>query len=317
MGWTININEIDETVIDAFSNSDRPIEIGDTGIDVQMLEQLLEDIDPKFYNGPADDEFGKGVRKAVLRFQQARLLEETGAVDVETRRTLVEAWRDSWRPGMVFALKIGAVSIHTFGPNHPALGDLPETALGRVEGGRISNFGGPHDAGDRIYGQAYLAGAKTPRAFIQKHKALVRMGVVMTEAKALAVEARDRRGAPLGDPFFNRGLDEWPLTTDWRGRERRAGPSSLLNPDGCYCAIRWRRGQRGRSWRDENSPRIIVYNPETCKAAITLGTDYGPHPDTGKYVDVASKVERHLGLKTGGFAYVAYGLDGAAPALIG
>jgi hypothetical protein len=60
-----------------------------------------------------------------------------------------------------------------------------------------------------------------------------------------------------------------------------------------------------------------VYNQETQKAAIALNTDYGPHPDTGKYVDVSPAIERHLGVGTGDYVRVAWGLDRDKPRLIG
>lgn len=343
MGWTIDIHNMPEEAITVFRNSDRTVEIGDSGVDVQILEQMLEEIEPKFYNGPPDDIFGKGVRKAVMRFQQARLLQETGAADPETRRTLVDAWCDCWKPGMVFKLPVGDTFVHTFGATHPILGSLPETVLGNVEGGRISNFGGPLDPGDRIYGQAYLRDASSPGDFLRRHGNLVGMGVAMTEAKMHTVtrfkcdEGHTWDGFPKDDickkwikkerrrcnlPGRAQGpvlksLDEWPIVEDWRGKWKRADGSWCLDPDGCYCAIRRRPGQLGSAWRDANCPRVIVYNPETRKAAITLNTDYGPHPDTRKYVDVAPKVERHLGVKTGARVFVAWGLDKAPPMLVG
>lgn len=300
MTWKTGIYNIN---IDDFRNGTLSIQQGDRGPGVEILEQLLEAIDPSFYLGPPDDIFGKGVLKGVLRFQQARLLEETGIVDSTTRRALVDAWQVDWRPGQPFKIKIGNSDISTYGVHHPVVGELPEAVLGQVEGGRMSTFGGPRDKGDRIYGQAYLSGAPSPRAFIKKHTKLVGMGVILSKSEASKID------------YFQGNLEHWPLTTDWRGRKKHAGPSALLNPNGHYCALRWRRGQRKATYNDK-SPRILVWNPKNGKATVNLATDYGPHPSTHRYIDVSPGTARDLDLRTDDYCCVAYAVDSAMPGLV-
>lgn len=341
---TINIKQLDadtrNNLLVAFQNAGESIKIGDAGEDVQVIEQLLEEIDPNFYNGPPDDQFGKGVRKAVLRFQESRLLKEDGVVGPKTRHELVLAWRSGWHPGQVFMLSLDGRSIPTFGPNHPTLGKLPGTVLGRVEGGKVSNFGGPLDPGDRIYGQAYLNDAKSPEDFLRRHPYLESLGIAMTKDKMWTVTRFECARGHTWDGFpedtvckrrLNSGvrcnlpaisakpvlesLDKWPTVQDWRGRWKSAGESWCLDPDGCYCAIRRYPAQRHR--RNEKCPVVLIWNPKTGKMAAAMNTDYGPATSTEKLIDVSPGIERHLGMRTGGYVRVAWGLDNDTPRLIG
>ena len=334
--WKLKLDELSgiaqADALLAFKTSAVLYAIGSEGADVEIIEQILEKIAPDYYNGPPDDDFGKGVRKAVLRFQQARLLEEDGVVGPETRRHLVDAYLSHWHPGDTFPLQINDHTIYTFGPNHITLGELPGTVLGRVEGGKISNFGGPLDPGDRIYGQAYLTGAQSPSAFLGRHKDLESLGLVMSEERMLSVTRFTCAAGHTWDGFPEdlvcrcgrwavskkqvlESLDKWPTVKDWRGKRKKAGPSWCLEPDGCYCAIRRRPGQRHR--RDAKCPRIIIWNPKNVKGAVALNTDYGPATSTGRLIDVSPAIEEHLGVKTDEYVRVAWGLDTDKPRLIG
>jgi len=275
--------------IEEFWNDPHVIRLGANGWKVEILEGLLEQIDPDLYTGRRDDDFGKLVRAAVRKFQQYRLLDETGIVDPFTKAVMFDACENGWHPGMPF--QHPTLGVPVLGPYHPELGWLPDVALGKIEAGDVSWFGGPNDQVDRVYGQAYISGAKSPRALLEKHGALVRLGLLRPD---------------VGE------LDKWPVTTNHKGTRMRAGTSWALNPESWYIAMRWKK--RGKGYINERNPRLLVWSEDTGQACTVLRTDWGPAKDENDELemDLSPGALKHLGLITHEMARVCWALDDAA-----
>ena len=62
---------------------------GSSGSSVSAVQRRLKELG--FYSGSSDGEFGEGTRAAVIRFQRANGLEETGIVDASTYLRLNDA----------------------------------------------------------------------------------------------------------------------------------------------------------------------------------------------------------------------------------
>ena len=148
--------------------------------------------------------------------------------------------------------------------------------------GKTSWFGGPNDKGDRVYGQAYIRGASSPAALYRRHPRLVEWGILRDDIA---------------------GVEEYPMVTDWRGNKRRAGTSWCLDEDGMYCAI------RGMSYGkyDEENPWVFVYAPKTGRAVKVMRADYGPHPRTGRIIDLSKGALKVLGIDTDDEVIFAWG----------
>lgn len=269
-----------ETVAE-WGRQTEPLSLGSKGPDVAVLEYLLRAVGG-LYSGAMDDEYGKLCRKGVMEFQQYRLLPETGVADAETRALLATCY-GVWSLGELYVHPLYKVMV--YGPWRQTLGYLPDVVLGVSESGKISSFGGPHDSGDRIYNQAYITSESTPRKLLQRHQQLVDMGVLMSEEQMLAVTD--------GGKKVLESLDEWPKVTDWRGNLKTAGVSWALNPDGFYCAMRWKK--RG-GMVDAGNPKLLVWTDD--KAVVVLRTDWGPAVSTHRVIDLSPGALRALGLKT-------------------
>lgn len=283
------MREINPTMVHSFVLGEDELQHGDTGSEVTLLQLLFEGFHGDMYVGRVDDVFGKATEAAVLKFQQYRLLDETGVVDLETRLELGTAFFDGWTPGIPFQPRRWSEPNFVVGPWHSHLGWLPGVALGRLEQGKMSTFGGPKDKGDRIYGQAYVDGDETPLAVYQRHPTLVHMGLLREEIK---------------------DIEEYPTVTDWKGRLKRADTSWCLNPDSFYCAMRWR-STGGKFYRNDGNPRVVVWNESNRKAVVCLRTDWGPHVRTGRLIDLSPGAEAALEIQTDDVVRVTWAHDGA------
>lgn len=73
----------------ADSQAKRVLQQGSSGSSVSAVQRRLKELG--FYSGSSDGEFGEGTRAAVIRFQRANGLEETGVVDASTYLRLNDA----------------------------------------------------------------------------------------------------------------------------------------------------------------------------------------------------------------------------------
>lgn len=71
------------------SQAKRVVQMGSSGSSVSAVQRRLKELG--FYSGSSDGEFGEGTRAAVIRFQMANGLEETGVVDASTYLRLNDA----------------------------------------------------------------------------------------------------------------------------------------------------------------------------------------------------------------------------------
>ena len=160
----------------------------------------------------------------------------------------------------------------------------------------MSTFGGPQDRGDRVYGQAYVSGADSPESLIERRSALVDMGIIMTAEQAVAVRYERSSGShEEGDLFYNNDLSVWPMTTGPSGAGR-ADTSAMLNPASYFIAMRFKGGM---GLYNEKNPKILLWCKDTNKAVVVLRTDYGPHQDTGRDVDMSDGAADALLLEPG------------------
>ena len=261
--------ELTHENVSTWANSGAVLEMGSEGVEVTIFEKLCNRFDDDYYPGKIDDKFGKGCHAAAQSFQQGRLLTESGVVDEETKATMLNAFEAGWHPGQTFVPPWRGVTRCVIGPWLPKLGILPGLRLGRDERGKMSTFGGPHDSGDRIYGQAYWSGWD------------------LTLSSVLL-------GQPLED--LAAGLDDFVVTVagtaepaDWAitkgcGKVTRAGESSMLNPDGYFIAMMF---DRSGGLYNERNPKFLLWSKKTGKAVVAMRTDKGPHPDTGRWVDMS------------------------------
>lgn len=265
------------------------LRLGDKTPGVSVFEMLANSFDPTLYAGRIDEDFGKGCQAAAAKFQQYRLMLEDGVVGPMTKAVMGEAWVKGWKVGSPFAPEPPLPGAMVYGPWHPSLGWLPGTELYQEEGGKVSSFGGPDDSGDRIYGQAYIPGASSPIALAEKHPTLMAMGILRKEIA---------------------GIEEYPMTTDWKGRHKRADTSWCLNPDSFYCAMRWGKSG-GSAWSGASNPRVLVWNERTGKAVVVLRTDWGPHIRTGRVIDLSPGAMSALELRTDDRVRLTWAENGA------
>lgn len=322
----------------AWAKDPTVLRLGNDNADVGVLQLGMRRISPELYptDLKIDNDFGKGTRRGVMRLQQYRLLGEDGAVGEETKGAVVRCLEERWHPDDLFH----HLGVNVYGPHHPFMKWLPGVSLGKLEKGKISHFGGPYDPGDRIYGQAYISGADSPRKLLEKHPELVAMGILMTEEQMLKIKQavcstcghlwypRPREledpdftcpksflsPSPMGHgaPVVNRvieSMDKWPRVIDWKRRLKRAGTSWALNEDSFYIAMRFRRGPKVYS--DHANPRLLVWSEDTGKGVVVMRSDYGPATWTGKLLDLSPGAVKVLDLRTGKRARVCYAADDA------
>jgi len=270
------------------------LSIGYEGPEVTIFERLCAEIDPVLYRGVLDDDFGKGCRSAAFDFQQYRLLEESGKVDQRTKADMVRAWECGCKMGDLFVPLRFATGQQVYGPRHPVAGFLPGVVRGKPESGRMSTFGGPHDSGDRIYGQAYWSDASSPQDLISRQPELVEMGVIMTAEQALSVRYGEDDWKP-GELFFEGDLSRWPMTKGC-GKVRRAGASSMLNPASYFIAMMF---DSAAGLYNEHNPKLLVWSEKTKRGCIGIRTDKGPDPDTNRICDLSDGIADALYLEVG------------------
>lgn len=71
----------------------------------------------------------------------------------------------------------------------------------------------------------------------------------------------------------------------------------LRNTDSLYCAFRFENPGAKDYWR---SKWVRVFNPISQVTIICSLVDYGPHPDTGRGIDLSDLAAQLLGVSTNG-----------------
>lgn len=257
---TNSIGHIDMTWR-AWAGDPEPIDRHATGEAVRTLQSILTWM--QIDCGGVDGVYGGNTASGVDTFERARVLVRDGIVDLDTKAAMLKAAESGWKLGKTFSY-LGA---EIFGGVHPVYGGMPDYK------GRCSWFGGPDDAGDRIYGQALIPTdpEKSVQALYSQHPDLVQMGL------------------------FREGLvDPLPQVTDWNGNTAQAGISWCLNPDSYYLAMRWGGGSHRPN---PASARVLLLYHD--KAVIVAPTDWGPAVSTGKAFDLSPGAMKALGTKTG------------------
>ncbi len=84
------------TPIHPFAVTDTFIELGDVGAEVRTIQRQLRQLN--YYHGPIDGFYGPGTERAVLRFQRANRLTQTGIVGPTTRTYLFNAQSPEAQP---------------------------------------------------------------------------------------------------------------------------------------------------------------------------------------------------------------------------
>ena len=262
---------------DFLNDAEETFAHGDDGEGVEILQRLL--LEFGFDPHGIDGSFGRLTEKALADYQWARMLPAIGSASPTTKTDMSAALGTGWYPGQPFTpwpiYLDGERDVHVIGGYHAVFGRIP------AREGKMSTFGGPDDAGDRIYGQALVA-ANNAAELYDRHPALVEMGV-----------------------FTEGHSDPLPMTTDWKGRVRRAGISYMLNPESFYVAMRWRKPRPSAL-----TSRVVVLTDEG-KAVCCTATDWGPAQSTGRVIDISPGAEEALGITTDSMVRIAWGIDGA------
>jgi len=213
----------------------------------------------------ADGLFGEKTEKAVIRLQDRYGVDTDGLVGPET-------WRMICSVNQLPAEFLGDTFFHRIGLYHPYCG--PVHLWENHNSGKCSSFGGPDDAGDRMYGQAFLYDVTAPNEINQYMPKLVDKG------------------------FFRRevlDLDEFPIVTDYEGREHKAGLSWALDPSAPYCAVLLDQEWIGHLRGDRCPSMMVSYNG---KSIVCRLTDRGPATRTGRMIDLSPGAMEYLGVKT-------------------
>jgi hypothetical protein len=77
-----------------------------------------------------------------------------------------------------------------------------------------------------------------------------------------------------------------------------------LNPHVHYLAMRWDYDQHSKT--ELLGLKAFVRNPRTGFGVVCMPADYGPHPDTGRLVDVSQSVMQDLGLESDDMVEVTF-----------
>jgi N-acetylmuramoyl-L-alanine amidase len=86
--------------------------------------------------------------------------------------------------------------------------------------------------------------------------------------------------------------------------EGTSGLARRLNPCVHYLAMRW--DYNAHSKFELLTLKAYVRNPRTGFGVICMPADYGPHPDTGRLVDVSQSVMQDLGLESDDMVEVTF-----------
>ena len=240
--------------------------IGSEGAGVALIQQYLNQLAlqrPDIFRGlEVDGKFGPLTRLAVQAFQQTQDIDCDGIVGRLTWFNLVK----------ISAYDDPTFQAKTFGRFHYKLGEIPNTIC------KQSTFGGPDDKWDRCEGQALLpARCRAPKDIKDKFPHLVKLGLFRPEVLT---------------------LDEFPMTTDHKGRARRAGLSWALNPESWFAAmpvdtIRF----HNTGYLNDAVPNIMVMTMDGTRAVILKVTDFGPGAHTGKQLDISDAAQAYLRVK--------------------
>jgi hypothetical protein len=261
------------------------LELESQGEDVEFLQNLLNRFMEKSIRPlNPDGDYGKLTKNAVIMYQQDRLLNPDGEVGGMTKKDMLSAFGTNWSQEKPFELSTSTGPIKVWGSNIDICGQIPYSF------GEISTFGGPKDTGDLMYGQAYVTGSdlKSPKAFCEKNRELVEMGILRKECLA---------------------IDSYPIVKIG-GKDYRASGSWCLDPwAGWYCAIYTKKsfGLYGAK-----NPRVVVINPKTGQVGVFLRTDQGPNPLCGA-IDLPNHVEKTMGLSQDDDAIIGWADWDVAP----
>ena len=155
-------------------------------------------------------------------------------------------------------------------------------------GGKCSGFGGKDDSGDRLEWQAYLPYVDrdkvSPKQYAEKYRSII---------------VKDERGVELLN--YDEMLKDtiWKKTTGVGGVEGIMGLSGYLNTKSLYVALPMLSDKvlavinGGR-----NLLSVYIYNPKTKKSCVCRLSDYGPHPKTGRTIDLSPEALLVLAAKT-------------------
>lgn len=270
----VNMISITKAVLAGWFQSAELIKFGATGSAVQVLQVFL--LRMALYTGSLDGDFGPLTESAVQAFQQLRCIDKDGIVGPQTRAQLKVAFEAGWLRGVPYLHPF--VDAEVIGPSHPQLGTIPATK------GKLSVFGGPNDPYDYFRGQACVSGADSPAELIQRHPALVELGILRPEVAKLT---------------------EYPVING-----KRASTSwALDNETGYYCAMRWKT-KGGFHYRNELNPRLLFWSPKNRRAVVCLRTDWGPGIDE-RVADLSNSAMDDLGLSTNDSCYMTWAADTA------
>lgn len=151
-------------------------------------------------------------------------------------------------------------------------------------GGKCSSFGGPDDPGDRLEWQAYLPYVDrtkvTPQQYIKLYLSQIPV---------------DSQGRCILNVQAMLAAERWPMTTGPDGKPGMAGLSYFLDPMAFYCALRVV-GSKVRAL--PANPFVYIYFHKTRKWVRCALSDYGPHTDTGRNIDMAPGALAYIGAKT-------------------
>lgn len=252
--------QLTDDVVERWANSVIPIQRGDHGEDVEILQRLGDKVG---FPCIPDKDFGPKTERVVEKFQEMRIILPDSVAGPMTRSELARCWKENWYVGVKFKHISG---IMVFGSHHPELGEIPGSF------GKMSTFGGPKDWGDLMYGQALLS-ASSPQQVKEKYPELVDLGIFRADVESL--------------PKLSR-----------RGRDVQAGISWMLNPDSFYLAMRWRKTQRKIMRGGPQNFPVLVGVPSLGKWCTGIPTDYGPAKWTKRVCDLSPGFEDTLEIST-------------------
>lgn len=197
-----------------------------------------------------DGIFGKNTDRAAESIQRHLLLVADGIVGPKTIH-----WLKSYK-------RNNRILLIPDKPEVKVLGGYWSEMGGWTPGDHItytSTFGGPHDDGDNMYGQAYIRGYDRPSALASHNPELMDMGILRSGIATLGQ-------FPMVKFFDKKDADGQQVYV-------RAGTSWALNPKSFFCAIRT---EESYDRIDEENPVIAVINPKNGKVVFCLRVDKGP-----------------------------------------
>lgn len=191
-----------------------------------------------------DGAFGPKTEDAVKDCQRWLGLSMDGVVGPITAAAITATLTAEWTLGSAHKLMTDRGEIEVYGGLHPDKRWIPDHY------GFASNFGGPEDSGDYMYGQACI------------------------NAETMAqVHARYNELLTYDPPVFRPDVTD-PLP-------RGMGISWALNPQSYYCAMRWPR----RPYPDPRVHRITAQLDGVL--VVMVPTDHGPAARLRRAIDLS------------------------------